>query len=109
MEKAEIGKYAIEPLAQGSQFWDTYDAARCNQAAWEAVDTNWRGGIEHIFKTFEDKLGIEGLEAFQPIRNLHEALESVTCYDDASQNEKIIRRNKRGYKLERCCIRPAKG
>lgn len=112
-EKAEIGKYAIKKFIMGLlPVLDTYDAARSNQAAWEAVDTNWRSGIEYIFKTFEDKLGIEGLEAFGAVGdlydpNLHEALESVTT-DDASQNEKISQVIMRGYKLNGAIIRPAK-
>lgn len=112
-EKAEIGKYAIKKFIMDLlPVLDTYDAARSNQAAWEAVDTNWRGGIEYIFKTFENKLGSEGLEAFGAVGdaydpNLHEALESVTT-DDVSQNEKISQVIMRGYKLNGVIIRPAK-
>ncbi len=112
-EKAEIGKYAIKKFIMDLlPVLDTYDAARSNQAAWEAVDTNWRGGIEYIFKTFENKLGSEGLEAFGAVGdaydpNLHEALESVTT-DDVSQNEKISQVIMRGYKLNGAIIRPAK-
>ena len=53
-EKAESGKYAIKKFIMDLlPVLDTYDAARSNVAAWEAVDANWRGGIEYIFKTFE--------------------------------------------------------
>lgn len=112
-EKAEIGKYAVKKFVMDLlPVLDTYDAARSNMAAWEAVDSNWRSGIEYIFKTFEDKLSAEGLEAFGAVgdaydANLHEALESVAT-DDENQNEKISQVIMRGYKLNGMIVRPAK-
>ncbi len=112
-EKSETAKYAIKRFVMDLlPVLDTYDAARSNKAAWESVDTNWRSGIEYIFKTFKDKLQAEGLEAFGVEgdtydANIHEALESVAT-QDANLNEKIAQVIMRGYKLNGVIIRPAK-
>ena len=112
-EKTESGKYAIKKFIMDLlPVLDTYDAARSNVKAWEAVDSNWRTGIEYIFKTFEDKLAGEGLQPFGIVgevydANLHEALESVVT-QDANQNEKISQVIMRGYTLNGILVRPAK-
>ncbi len=112
-EKTESGKYAIKKFIMDLlPVLDTYDAARSNVKAWEAVDSNWRTGIEYIFKTFEDKLAGEGLETFGTVgeiydANLHEALESVATSDE-NQNEKISQIIMRGYTLNGILVRPAK-
>ena len=113
VEKSESGKYAIKKFVMDLlPVLDTYDAARSNRAAWESVDANWRGGIEYIFKTFEDKLAGEGLEPFGAVgdaydANLHEALESIVT-DDKDKNEQISQVIMRGYTLNGILVRPAK-
>lgn len=79
-ERPEWGKMAVRSFAEDLLIvLDTYDAAKSNASAWEAVDANWRGGIEYIFNTFENKLKEQGFEKFGAIGdvfdpNIHEGL-----------------------------------
>lgn len=82
-EKKEWGGYAVKRFAEELLVvMDTYDAAKSNKAAWEAVDQNWRIGIEYIFMTFESKLAEQGFEKFGKVGEiynpeLHEALATL--------------------------------
>lgn len=92
---------------------DTYDAARSNKSVWEAVDSNWRSGIEYIFQTFENKIVEKGFEKlnvkegdnFDP--NIHEALGMIDTEDDNKEN-KIAQIIMSGYNFKGTLFRPAK-
>ncbi len=112
-EKPEWGKMAVKRFAEDLLVvMDTYDAAKSNKLAWEGVDMNWRGGIEYIFSTFENKLseqgfekfGVEG-EEFNP--ELHEGLGLVDTEIKENEN-KIAQIIMSGYKYNGVVIRPAK-
>lgn len=116
-ERPEWGKLAVKKFAEDLLVvMDTYDAAKSNKGAWESVDMNWRGGIEYIFQTFENKLleqgfekfGAEG-EAFNP--EIHEGLGVVKIEDEAEIDKKentISQVIMSGYKYKGQIFRPAK-
>lgn len=112
-ERPEWGKLAVKRFAEDLLVvMDTYDAAKNNKSAWESVDMNWRGGIEYIFSTFENKLSEQGFEkfgaegeVFNP--ELHEGLGLVDT-EDNSQENKIAQVIMSGYKYNGAVIRPAK-
>jgi molecular chaperone GrpE len=112
-EKPEWGKLAVKRFAEDLLVvMDTYDAAKSNKSAWERVDMNWRGGIEYIFSTFENKLAEQGFEKFGAEGEdfnpeLHEGLGVVNT--DKKENEnKIAQVIMSGYKYNNQIIRPAK-
>ncbi len=118
-EKPEWGKLAVKRFAEDLLVvMDTYDAAKSNKSAWESVDMNWRGGIEYIFSTFENKLSEQGFEkfgaegeVFNP--ELHEGLGLVELSEE-EMTTKNIKSNTiaqiimSGYRYNGQVIRPAK-
>lgn len=106
----EIG---IEELAD-SLFpaLDAFDMAMSNKEAWEAVDKNWRQGIEYIHSKFLQALADNNVTAigkvgdkFDPM--LHESIESIKTEDESKDHtiEKVIQA---GYKIGERVIRPAR-
>ncbi|MDQ5957652.1 MAG: molecular chaperone GrpE [Patescibacteria group bacterium] len=112
-EKKEWGNYAVKRFAEELLIvMDTYDSARSNVSAWESVDQNWRGGIEYIFSSFENKLKEQGFEKFGKVGdefdpNLHEGLEVIDT-DDKSLDNKIAQVIMSGYKYKDNVWRAAK-
>ena len=132
-ERPEWGKMAVRDFAEDLLIvLDTYDAAKSNVAVWEAVDANWRAGIEYIFNTFESKLKDQGFEKFGAVGdefdpNIHEGLGTVPTVavvssfaetkgteskspEDANANKEntIAQLIMSGYKYNGKVIRPAK-
>ncbi len=106
----EIG---IEELAD-SLFpaLDAFDMAMSNKEAWEAVDKNWRQGIEYIHSKFLQSLADNNVtaigkvgEKFDPM--LHESIESISI-DDESKDHTIEKVIQAGYKIGERVIRPAR-
>lgn len=96
--------------------YDSFSMAMSNQAAWEAIDKNWRVGVEGIFAQLQSLLQsyhvttINPLGAnFDPIE--HEAVgsESVT---DSTQHDTVIKVIQPGFKRIKdsntVIIRPAR-
>lgn len=112
-ERPEWGKMAVRDFAEDLFIvMDTYDAAKSNTAAWEAVDANWRAGIEYIFQTFESKLAAQGFEKYGAVgdafdANLHEGLGTVKAEDETKANT-IAQLIMSGYKYNGKVVRPAK-
>ena len=115
-EKKEWGSYAVKRFTEDLlTVMDTYDAARSNAVAWEAVDANWRAGIEYIFNTFENKLKDQGFEKFGTADevfdpNIHEGLGTmvVATGDDHSTADTIAQVIMSGYKYKGELFRAAK-
>lgn len=91
---------------------DSFDMAMANTDAWNAVDANWRVGVEYIYTQFKtvlenynvsaiDSVGVE----FDP--NLHEPMKTEDT-DDRSQDDKIKQIIQKGYKMGDKVIRPAR-
>jgi molecular chaperone GrpE len=91
---------------------DAYDMAQGNKEAWEAVDKNWRTGIEYIFGQFRTVLEREGVTQFGKVGDefdpkLHESMEMVTVTDEA-ENGKIVSVLQSGYRMHDTVLRPAR-
>lgn len=91
---------------------DAYDMAQGNKEAWEAVNANWRTGIEYIFGQLKAVLEREGVMQYGQIGDqfdphLHESMEHVPVTDE-SQNEKIVQVLQKGYKMGDAILRPAR-
>jgi molecular chaperone GrpE len=91
---------------------DSFDMAMGNKQAWEAVDKNWRVGVEYIYSQLKTALENHGVEAidqvgvdFDPM--LHEPMETKET-DDGSLDHKIERVIQKGYRMGDRVIRPAR-
>lgn len=91
---------------------DAYDMAQGNKEAWEAVDKNWRSGIEYIFGQLKGVLEKEGVVQFGKIGdtfdpNLHESMEMVNVTKE-DENGKLVNILQSGYKMNDSVLRPAR-
>jgi molecular chaperone GrpE len=91
---------------------DSYDMAQGNKEAWEAVDKNWRMGIEYIFAQLRTVLEGEGVTQFGKIGDtfnpeLHESMEQVNV-ENEGDNDKITKILQNGYKMNDMILRPAR-
>lgn len=91
---------------------DAYDMAQGNKEAWEAVDKNWRVGIEYIFGQLRAVLEKEGVKQFGNVGDtfdptLHESMEMVKVASE-EENDKIVRILQSGYRMNDMILRPAR-
>lgn len=91
---------------------DSFDMAMGNTAAWEAVDKNWRVGVEYIYSQLKTSLENNGVAAIDAVGvefdpNLHEPIETKDT-DDAALDHKIERIIQKGYRMGDRVIRPAR-
>lgn len=91
---------------------DSFDMAMGNAAAWEAVDKNWRVGVEYIYSQLKTALENNGVIAIDQVGadfdpNIHEPIETKET-DDASLDHKIEKIIQKGYKMGEKTIRPAR-
>lgn len=91
---------------------DSYDMAQGNKETWEAVDKNWRMGIEYIFAQLRTVLEGKGVTQFGKIGDtfnpeLHESMEQVNV-DNESDNDKIMKILQNGYNMNDMILRPAR-
>lgn len=91
---------------------DTYDLAKGNTDAWNAVDANWRTGIEYIFQQLLNTLENEGLKKFGKVGdtfdpNLHLSIEAIPV-SDIIEDSTVLSVLQSGYMLHEKVIRPAK-
>lgn len=112
-EKKELIQFANRKLIiELLSVLDHFMMAKANKSAWESVDSNWRQGVEYIFKELDTVLEKEGLqrigsvgEAFDP--NKHESLELIEV-SDKMQDDTVMEVIQNGYALGGRVIRPAK-
>ena len=91
---------------------DSFDMAMGNTEAWNAVDKNWRIGVEYIYSQLKTALENHGITAIDQVGvdfdpHLHEPIETKET-EDASQDHKIERIIQKGYKMGERVIRPAR-
>lgn len=91
---------------------DTYDLAKGNGDSWNAVDANWRMGVEYIFQQLLTSLENEGLRKFGKIGdlfdpNLHQSIEAIPV-SDRMQDNTVVAVLQSGYMLHEKVIRPAR-
>lgn len=103
-EKAEFAKYATENLIVDLIVTlDSFDMAFKGKA-WDAVDDNWKKGVEYIHSNLLNTLKNHGVEEFDPVGekfdpNKHHAVEG-----DEGTIKEVVRK---GYSLNGKVIRPA--
>lgn len=91
---------------------DSFDMAMGNTAAWEAVDKNWRIGVEFIYSQLKTALENNGVSPIDQVGvvfdpNNHEPIETKET-DDASLDHQIERIIQKGYQMGDRVIRPAR-
>jgi molecular chaperone GrpE len=112
-DKAEFLKFAkADLISEIIPALDSFDNAMRNKEAWEAVDKNWRVGIEYIRTQLLNSLGNHGLKVINPIGEMYnasrdEALENVKV-DDKKDDGKILDVVQVGYELNGKELRPPK-
>ena len=91
---------------------DSFELAFANKTAWEAVDKNWRIGVEYIFTKLRGVLEEHGVtqvgkvgERFDP--RIHQSVESVET-EDKNDDEKIVEVMQSGYTIGERVIRAAR-
>lgn len=90
---------------------DSFDMAMGNTDAWNAVDQNWRIGVEFIYnqlKTVLENYGVTAIDSvgvpFDP--NLHEPMETSPA--DDTNIDTVYKIIQKGYRTGDRIIRPAK-
>ena len=112
-EKKIIGQYTKEAvLSDLIPTLDSFENAMKNKQAWEAVDQNWRKGVEYIYSQLKTALETNGLVSVYPIgqmfdHNRDEAVENITTQTE-SEDGKIIDVVQAGYSLNGKIIRAPK-
>ena len=91
---------------------DAYDMAKGNTVSWEAVDQNWRVGIEYIFGQLRAVLEKEGVVQFGKVGDmfdpsLHESMEMVTVTNE-EENGKLVNILQSGYRMHDIVLRHAR-
>lgn len=103
-DKKEFLKFAKQDLVeQLIPVLESFEMARSNKAAWEAIDKNWRMGVEHIhtqlLKTLQDnglaEINPQG-ERFDPMRDEAVVHEPVT---DKKLDHTVTEVLQKGYSL----------
>jgi len=103
-DKKYIGAFAVESFIQDLlPSLDAFDMAFGNKEAWEAVDKNWRSGIEFIHGSLLRTLEDRGVTQYNPLGEgfdpeLHNSLEMVEV-EDEKQAGKIVSVVQKGYKM----------
>jgi molecular chaperone GrpE len=112
-DKAEFLKFAkADLISEIIPALDSFDNAMRNKETWEAVDKNWRVGIEYIRTQLLTSLQNHGLKVINPMGEMYnpsrdEALENVKV-DSKEQDGKILDVVQVGYELNGKEIRPPK-
>lgn len=108
----ELKSYVLEGFVEELlPTLDAFEMAMKNKETWEAVNENWRKGMEYIYSQLIGVLVNNGVseigqlgEKFNP--DTHVALEEVET-DDASKDHTVSEIIQKGYK-GKSLIRPAK-
>ena len=89
---------------------DSFDSAMKNQTAWQAVDANWRLGVEYIYnqlqKVLEEHSVTEIPTTGEYQAEFHEVVEEKDSENTASGH--IIDTVQKGYRLKNKVLRIAK-
>lgn len=91
---------------------DAYDMAQGNKESWEAVDKNWRTGVEYIFGQLKAVLEKEGVTQFGTLGDVYdphfyESMGTVPV-EDESKDHTVMQVLQKGYKIGETVLRPAR-
>lgn len=87
---------------------DSFDLAMANKTVWEEVPTNWRQGVEYIYKELQNIFQNYNLEVINPVGEefdpvKHHAVEAVS----GGKSGTVATVLQKGYKFGDKIIRPA--
>ena len=111
--KQEFLKFAkADLISEVIPALDSFDNAMRNKEAWEAVDKNWRVGIEYIRSQLLSALQNHGLKVINPLGEMYnekrdEAVETIKV-DSKTEDGKILDVVQVGYELNGKEIRAPK-
>lgn len=102
-KKREKERQTISHVQKLLPLYDSFTMAMHNTEAWNAVDADWRKGVESIYAQLQKTLTAYGVaevsplgEEFDPMQ--HEAMSEVTV-DDAAQDHKIVSVIQKGFTI----------
>lgn len=92
--------------------YDSFYMAMKNKTAWEAVESQWRAGVEYIFNQFNQVLEKHSVTVITNTNveldtSIHEPLDTQEVTTEAEAN-KVIEIKQVGFKQGDVVIRPAK-
>ena len=111
-ERLKIQNYASEEaILEIIPVVDTFEIAFANKQSWEAVDTNWRLGVEYIYNQLMKILQNHNVIQLNPVGEIfnpsfHTAIETIST-DDKDADQHVVEVVMRGYKMHDKIIRPA--
>lgn len=91
---------------------DSFNMAMANTDVWNAVDENWRKGMEHTHNQLSKVLVERGLVEINPVGetfnpNEHEPIENVAV--DSAEGDNVVQAVvQKGYRLGDKLLRPAR-
>ncbi len=113
--KKDIVKFANANLVKDIlPVFDGYDMAKSNKEQWEAVDSNWRIGVEYLFTQLQKVLESNGVQVFGEVEEeydptIHEAVEMINLpLAEKEKSGKIINVLQKGYKIGGKILRAAR-
>lgn len=113
--KKEIIKFANTNIIRDLiPVLDGYDIAKSNKSQWEAIDTNWRMGVEYLFAQLHNVLESNGVNMFGEVgeeydTSLHEAVEKIKLpLEEKEKSGKIINVLQKGYRIGDKILREAR-
>ncbi len=103
-EKREFRKFPTENIiAELVPVLESFEMARANKAAWEAIDKNWRMGVEYIQTQLLKTLSDNGLQEIDPLNQKFDpSRDEAVSYeptDDQMKDHVIIDVIQKGYSL----------
>jgi molecular chaperone GrpE len=113
-DKLEIYKNANAGLLEDMiPVLDSYELARKNVQAWEAVEKNWRIGIEYIFTQLSSVVDSFGLKSVSPMTGDKFDIDKMSASeevetDDEAKDHTVESLVQTGYELNGKLLREAK-
>ena len=110
--KQEFFKFAVQGLLEELlPVLDSFDVAMGNKEAWEAVNPQWRAGVESIYNQFKGILAKNGVEAFGQVGDPADPAKfhmiGVDKTEDKSLEHTVSNVLQKGYMIKDKVLRPA--
>lgn len=111
-ERIKIQSYASEEvILEIIPVIDTFEIAFAQKQSWEAIEENWRLGVEYIYNQLVKILGNHNVIQLNPVDEVfnpafHTAIETIST-DDKDKDQHVVEVIMRGYKMHDKIIRPA--
>ncbi len=89
-DKREFTKFAkMDVIAELIPVLESFEMARANKAAWEAVDKNWRSGVEYIQSQLMKVLENNGVVEINPIGQKFDPMRDEAVEHEPVTDEKL--------------------